>query len=219
MTDTRPGPDELRIRGILRKHGVGPDADEEQPLPAAPARLPAGYRPAPDPDDWFTRLYGPDGESPIGPATSTDTGPDPEDDEPEEQPTPRKRAPRLKTRSGSKRAKTKKPKQEHPAVADPRQSLMDALDNVPPRIRRLAANLAAAGLGWSLGWVAFAEDVVAWIHAHGPTDAQSIFWFVVGLACLALYRRSRRWWWPVAWMASVPAATALAGVLLYAPTA
>jgi hypothetical protein len=44
MTNTRPGPDEKRVRFLLRRAGVGPDADE-QALPATPAHLPAGFEP------------------------------------------------------------------------------------------------------------------------------------------------------------------------------
>ncbi|MHC5259893.1 hypothetical protein ACYSUO_18605 [Streptomyces sp. UC4497] len=50
MTDTRPGADEKRVRFLLRRAGVGPDADE-QPLPAAPAHLPAGFEPRAH--DWL----------------------------------------------------------------------------------------------------------------------------------------------------------------------
>ncbi|MEV7196015.1 hypothetical protein AB0N81_30040 [Streptomyces sp. NPDC093510] len=48
---------------------------------------------------------------------------------------------------------------------------------------------------------------------------QSIFWFCVGIACLALHQVGRGKSAPVAWLASVPAASAVLGVLLYAPTA
>ncbi|MFZ3569442.1 hypothetical protein ACNYS0_21050 [Streptomyces sp. BH034] len=245
MTDTRPGPDEaeLSIADTLRKMGVGPDA-ETPPLPAAPAHLPDGFEPA-APADWFTELYGPDGASPIeAPATPAPVAqpeptpapapepepeaepepepePEPEDlDQVEEQRAPRKR---LRLRADKEReAKYAHKKAEagaHPAVADPRKSLIEAIDGVPPRIRRLASNVAAASLGWSLGWVDFTEEVVVWIHAHGPTDWQSIFWFFVGFVCLNLYRMSRSFLWPLSWFATVPAASALAGVLLYAPTA
>lgn len=209
MTDTRPGPDELRMRGILRDRGVGPDAAEPDP--------PDREQPAPadDPDAWWDRLY-PDEPEPAEdaeePAAEEDA-----DSEPDKAATPRKR-PRLRKATPA-RAKATRKADEHPAVADPRRSLLDAIDAVPHRTRRLISHLTAAGLGWTLGWISFAEDVTAWIRTHHPADPQSIFWYAIGLACLALYRRSRSWWWPLAWLATVPAASAVAGVLLYAPTA
>lgn len=228
MTDTRPGPDELRVRDILRTRGVGPDADEPD-LPAEPDQLPDGYQQAPadDPDAWWDRLYAGEQPKPDSLPTPPDSHEDEADDEdepadetdaePEPGPAPRKR-PRLRKAKPAPPTPTRRPP-DHPAVADPRKSLLDAIDGVSHRTRRLISNLAAAGLGWSLGWVDFVEGVCAWVHTHGPTDAQSIFWFCVGVGCLAFARRGRACWWPVAWLASVPAASAIAGVLLYAPTA
>lgn len=208
MTDTRPGPDELRMRGILRDRGVGPAADES-PLPPD---LPDGFEPRER--DWLDDILD---SNPTEPASQPEGEPE---TAPVEKPTPPKRTrarkDKLKTSTGT--GKTRSKADRHPATADPRKSLLDAIDGVSPRVRRLIANLTAAGLGWSLGWVDFAEDVVAWVRTHHPADPQSIFWYVVGAACLLLYGRSRSWVWPASWFASVPAASLVAGVLLYAPT-
>ncbi|MGW5736993.1 MULTISPECIES: hypothetical protein [Streptomyces] len=241
MGETRPGPDELRVREILRTRGVGPDA----PAPDQPATAPAGHRAAPaeDPDGWWDRLYVDEQPTPAGrtaprlpdwwrkkpehlPPPAEPAEQQEEDDgepEAEEEPeaddeTDTRQRPHLRIAKSSQ-AKGKRKTDRHPAVADPRKSLLDALDSVQPRVRRLISNLAAGGVGWSLGWVAFAQDVCAWVHSHHPADPQSIFWYVVGLCCLSLYRRSRGWAWPASWCASVPAVSAVAGVLLYAPTA
>lgn len=220
MTDTHHSPDEAErlIAATLRALGVGPNA-EEQPLPPLPTHRPTGYPPAaPDPDDWFVRLYGPDGTSPIEPAASPDADPDPDetDTELDEEPAARKVALPWQTKAGRKPT-PRTGRADHPATADPRASLLDAINGVPPRLRRLAGHLAAAGLGWSFEWVDHTKTAVAWIKTEGFADVSSIFSIGFGVACLLLYRSSRGWWWPVAWFASVPAASVIAGVLLYAP--
>lgn len=209
MSDTRPGADELRVRGILRARGVGPDAT---PPPVPP-------KPTAPPRDWLDDILDSNATATPPPASAstrpaTDPKPTPDADRAPKRPTWKTLRGRVQT--GTERGSASG---RHPATVLPRASLLDALDAVAPRNRRLVANVSAAGLSWSFGAVDFVQDVVAWVHAHGPADPQSIFWVLVGVACLALYRRSRGWWWPVAWLASVPAATAVAGVLLYAPTA
>ncbi|MFZ3569942.1 hypothetical protein ACOKM5_23330 [Streptomyces sp. BH097] len=55
---TQPAPDERRVRYLLRRAGVGPDADE-QPLPTLPpGGLPPGYEPAPAPWSWDAYFAG-----------------------------------------------------------------------------------------------------------------------------------------------------------------
>ncbi|MEU1155750.1 hypothetical protein ABZ369_22415 [Streptomyces sp. NPDC005918] len=207
MTDTRPGADELRVRGILRARGVGPAAAPPvPPKPTAPPR------------DWLDDILD---SNTAGPAP-TKAAPQPEP-EGESTAAPAPRRPSavrrvLRPKSGTGGGKTGRAAAPHPAVTDPRTSLVDALDAVPHRLRRLAANSTAAGLGWSLGLVDFTRDICAWVDLHGPADPQSIFWFVVGIACLALHHSGRGRWAPVAWLDSVPAASAVLGVLLYAPT-
>jgi Na+-translocating ferredoxin:NAD+ oxidoreductase RnfD subunit len=44
-----------------------------------------------------------------------------------------------------------------------------------------------------------------------------VFWYAAAGATVLLYRRTRSWWWPVAWLATVPATSTVVGVLLYAP--
>ncbi|MGY0023737.1 hypothetical protein ACVHNB_32810 [Streptomyces sp. YJ-C3] len=51
MTNTRPGPDERRVRAILRRRGVSLGTSEEQPLPPAPEHLPPGFPTRPR--DWL----------------------------------------------------------------------------------------------------------------------------------------------------------------------
>lgn len=100
----------------------------------------------------------------------------------------------------------------------PRQSLIEAWDRVPYRFKWLAYHASAAFLGWTTGLVSWATYVTAWIAATGFLGVQATFWYCVGAATFLLYRRTRGWWLPVAWLAAVPACSTVVGVLLYAPT-
>ncbi|WP_432164882.1 hypothetical protein [Streptomyces sp. bgisy031] len=201
MTETRPGPDELRVRRLLRKHGVGPDALAEQPLPVAPTVTdpPAGYERTPDPDEWFTRLYGEDGTSPVEPATSTDTDPDPDpepaDDDPAEEPAPRER--------------------RRPRIELSRTSLADTLAALTPKQRWLLTHGTAAAAGWPIGLVNWGTGTAHWFAAGNWTSSSA--WTIYGLAAIAIsiYRRTRHRLLPVAWLAAVPVSSVALGVLLY----
>ncbi|MFE5681717.1 hypothetical protein [Streptomyces sp. NPDC056512] len=196
MTDTRPGLDELRLRGILRKQGVSPNGDE-QPLPPMPAHRPAGFPPAPDPDDWFARLYGPDGTSPIEPETSPDTDPEPdpeiEDDEPRR--TPRERA---------------RPRRE-----SPRRALAEAAPNLSPRMRWLALHATTAAAGYPIGLTSWGTDTAAWFAAGHWTASSAWTLYALGAMGLALYRRTRRSSFVLSWIGAVPVSSVALGVLLY----
>lgn len=97
MTTTEPGADELRIRGLLRRRGVGPDALTVPPRPTRPPDVPA---PAADEEerparperlpDWRTgrtiELTAPAEEEGTGKDAAPDTGEDTEDTPHEEEP-------------------------------------------------------------------------------------------------------------------------------------
>lgn len=202
MSETKPGADELRIRGILRQNGVGPDAIP--PKPEDRAR------------DWLDDILdapapAPAPEEPPTPAPAT--GPQPT--------TARKTKPKT-----SKKRKRKRSKRQNPAAArsawdappaSPRQSLADALDRVPYRLKWLAYHASATYLGWSTGLVDYATYVTTWIADTGLIGVQAAFWYGAGAATVLLYRHTRGWWWPTAWLAAVPACSTVVGVLLYAP--
>lgn len=250
MSETKPGADELRIRGLLQQRGVGPDAG---PLPTLPAEEPTPEPgPAPDPDGWWERLYAeerrpaaepapdtarqrrrsprlPDWwldkpehllDDETGPApnddedeapTSTDTDPDePEPADPDAEPAPVRRARRQPLH--------RRPAYTHPAPArSPRQSLLDAYDRMPPRIKWLAYHASAAYAGWELGFVDYATHVTAWIAETGLVGPQAFVWYVVAAVSALLYRRFSRAVLPVSWAAAVPVSSIVVGVLLYAP--
>ncbi|MDX3645308.1 hypothetical protein P1P70_39135, partial [Streptomyces sp. MB09-02B] len=106
-------------------------------------------------------------------------------------------------------------KQEREAA---RQSLLDAWDNVPRRMRWLIRHATAAAVGWPLGWVGWATDTAAWYAAGNWTTPTAWVLYGLGACILGLYRRSRTWAWPFAWCAAVPVSSIAVGVLLYAPT-
>jgi hypothetical protein len=178
---------------------TAPDADElavrarlHKLLDAPDDPAPASDAPAPDADDWWDDLYAGDepADEPDGEA------PDDEDDTPP--PTP------ARTRRASHRP-------------SPRQSLLDAWDGTSPRLRWLIYHGTAAGFGWGLGIVTWSTQVTVWIAADRYADPQSITCYALALAAVALYRRTRHWWWPVAWMTATPICSIVTGVLLYAP--
>ena len=249
MSETKPGADELRIRGLLQQRGVGPDAG---PLPTLPAEEPTpGPGPAPDPDGWWERLYAEERRPAAEPApdtarqrrrsprlpdwwldkpehllddetepdeadedeapTSTDTDPDePEPADPDTEPAPVRRARRQPLHG--------RPAYTHPAPArSPRQSLLDAYDRMPPRIKWLAYHASAAYAGWELGFVDYATHVTAWIAETGLVGPQAFVWYVVAAVSALLYRRFSRAVLPVSWAAAVPVSSIVVGVLLYAP--
>lgn len=203
MSDTKPGADELRIRALLVARQVGPDA-----VPPKPTTRPR---------DWLDDLI------------DTDLAPEPEPEEepaapaPAETPAPaKKQTPAPKP--GSNKARKKRQKKDKPGAprspldsrpSSPRQSLADAWDNVPPRLKWLGYHATAAYLGWSCGLVGWSTYVTGWIADTGPAGPQAFFWYAAAGATFLLYRRTRAWWWPVAWLAAVPVSSTVVGVLLY----
>jgi hypothetical protein len=235
MSGTKPDADERRIQDRLRKLVDGPTAE---PPPMPPGPPPDGYQPAAE-DTWWDDLYADEQPKPeprraaprlpnwwsrkptdLTTDDTDDTGEEPAEDEPEtsedEEPEPEGTGPARKQRRPRPQ---QRPTYQPPASISPRQSLLDAYDRIPPRIKWLAYHSSAAYMGWELGLVDYATHVTAWIADTGLIGPQAFFWYAVSLACVALYRRTLRWWWPTAWMAAIPACSLVTGVLLYAPRA
>lgn len=195
------GADELRIRALLRQNGVGPN-----PIPPKPTGRPR---------DWLDDILNSPPPRPTTPAV-------PPVAQPATPPEP-KQITTAKPKKKRKK-KTKKPTATAPRaafdtqVSDPRQSLLDAWQGIPPRIKWLGYHASAAFLGWTTGLVSWATYVTAWIAATGFLGVQPVFWYCAAAATFLLYRRTRGWWLPVAWLAAVPACSTVVGVLLYAPT-
>lgn len=193
-----PGADERRVRALLVAREVGPDA-----IPPTPTARPR---------DWLDELLASDPE----PAPVVEEAqPEP----PAPAAPPARKQPAKKTKKGGKKQRHPKPGAPRTAwdtrPASPRQSLIEAWDAVPYRLKWLAYHGTAAYLGWSVGLVDWATYVTGWIAATGPTSGQAWFWYATAAGAVLLYRRTRTWWRPVAWLAAVPVTSTVAGVLLY----
>jgi hypothetical protein len=212
--DTQPGADELRVRQMLIKNGVGL-------TPTAPAAIPP--KPTTRPRDWLDDLL--DGGSTA--PNSVKVQPEPLDPEPpvaEPQPPkadPKAAAQKPQATASARRKKLRRPDPRTPRSAwdtrppAPRQSLVEAWGRVPYPLKWLAYHAAAAYLGWTICLVSWATYVTAWIANGHLTSPQSVFWYVAAALTFLLYRRARGMWRPVAWLAAVPAASTVVGVLLY----
>lgn len=198
-----PGPDELRLRAFLTARGIAPN-----PIPPPPAERPR---------DWLDDIL----ESDPAPEPELEEEPSEEPGWAEEEPQPRSKPFRqTKKNSPKKRKKTKPGAPRAGADTSPgaaRQSLADAWDNIPTRLKWLAYHASAAYLGWSTGLVGWSTYVTAWIAATGPAGPQAVFWYVAAAGTVLVYRRTRSWWTPAAWLAAVPVTSTVVGVLLYAP--
>lgn len=209
---TELGADELRMRAILVARQVGPDA-----VPPKPSVRPR---------DWLDDLLEDDSTPEPNPEEETAEEPEatPESvpvEEQEEQFQPRPKLSRPAKKSGSKKRKKPKPGASRAGVDTrptlTRQSLADAWDNIPTRLKWLAYHASAAYLGWSMGLVGWSTYVTAWIATTGPLGPQAVFWYVAAAGTVLVYRRTRTWWTPAAWLAAVPVTSTVVGVLLYAP--
>jgi hypothetical protein len=223
--DTERGADELRLKAILTTRGVGPDA-EPPAVPPKPAGRPRDWlddildtkpspapatapKPTPKPEWKATAKSSP------GPAAPTSTV-----GKTTQKPPAAEKKPQAK--AGKKRRKKRKrrgPNTPHSPLdnrqASPRQSLLDAWGAVPYRLKWLAYHAAAGYLGWAIGLVGWVTYVTRWIAGGHLADPQAIFWYLAGAATLLLHHATRGRWWPVAWLAAVPATSTVAGVLLY----
>jgi hypothetical protein len=177
--------------------------------PAAP--IPP--KPTTRPRDWLDDiLTSPKPEPTPAPAAAKPT--------PAPAPQPVSKAPAKTKKQKQKQRKGSRPSPDTPRSAfdtrppSPRQSLLDAWAGVPYRLKWLGYHAAAAYLGWSVGLVGYVTYVTTWIAATG-FGPQAIFWCCAGAATFLLHHRTRAWWWPVAWLAAIPATSVVAGVLLY----
>jgi hypothetical protein len=195
-----PGADERRMQHILKERGIGFDA------PSTP--------PAERPRDWLDELLDENAPAPVD-----------ETVEPEAEQTPVKpKKPQASKAQKTRKRKRRQPKHHTPdtprsawdnEASDPRQSLLDAWAAIPYRLKWLAYHLAAAAAGWKLGWVTWSTDTAAWFAAGHWLSVSAFVLYGLGVLAVGIYRRTRRWAWPVAWAAAIPVTSAIAGLLLY----
>jgi hypothetical protein len=206
---TKPDAEERRIRAHLRELVDGPDTEPD--LPAEPPRLPDGY--GPRERDWLDDIL--DAKAPKPEPIEEPEAAEPEPTDPATPATPEN--------PKARKTRRKRPRRHDPAAPRsawdsqppaPRQSLIEAWDRVPYRLKWLAYHAAAGYLGWSVGLVDWTTYVTAWIFANG-FGPQTVFWCLAAAATFLLHHRTRSWWWPLAWLAAVPATSTVVGVLLY----
>jgi hypothetical protein len=194
MSGSKPGADELRMRGILRKRGVGYDAGP----PAAPPALPAGYEPAPAADDWWNDLYDEDDPGPVD----------------EEEPAAKDSAP---SRPGWWQTQPDYyPRPHMPAVLTRTRDRADAA--LSPKTRAALYNASAAGAGWMLGLYQQCAHALADCGQQYSTSGALTLGIGTCLLIAHIWDRRTRHWWPgIAWVARIPLATALTALALWAP--
>ena len=224
---TSQGADERRIRSLLVTMGVGPDA---APAPApAPARQPTAKD-----DSWWDELYADEPAPPRRPSPRLpDWWRDKPEDLTEQTPDPAAAAapvtppvtPPTSTPPADTvpTAKPDTPPAQPPARPAarrhaPPQSLLDAWDSIRPRTRWLIHHATAAAAGWPIGLVGWGSNTAAWFAAGNWTAPSAWVCYGLGIGAITLHRRTRTWFWPVAWAATIPVSSITAGVLLYAPT-
>lgn len=197
-------------RLVVLVDGPGTVSDAPEPAAAIPPE------PAARPRDWLDDIL--DASVPAPEPVKDEAKPEPEA-EPTAPAAPAKpKKPKVKA---SKRRRPARRSPDAPRSAwdsqpvSPRQSLIEAWDRVPYRLKWLAYHASAAYLGWTVGLVGWATYVTAWIAAGHLTSPQAVFWYVAGALTVLLHHRTRSWWWPVAWLAAVPVTSTVVGVLLY----
>jgi hypothetical protein len=168
-----------------------------------PGPPPDGYRLAARPRDWLDDIL----DSNATPPTQSPRGPVP-------LPGPVAKEPTTPAKP-SRKPRPPRPAPRAAQQAAPRQSLLDAWDRTPRRLRWLAHHGTAAVPGWWLGWVDWGTDTAAWYAAGHWVSPSGLVLYGLGACLLALYRRSRAWAWPFAWAAAVPVSSIALGVLLY----
>lgn len=186
---TSPDADELRIRSILRKLGVGPDATPPAMPPDPP---PPAYKPGPAREDWW---------SPAEPVE------DDTDDEPdEEQPRPFAPQPDYWPRPHIPAALTTVPDKAAAAISPGTRRLLYNASAAGAGwalglYDQFAAALADCGTNYSISGAIVLGVGGSLLIAH--------VWD----------RRTRHWWGGIAWCARIPLATAVLALALWAPAA
>jgi hypothetical protein len=89
------------------------------------------------------------------------------------------------------------------------------------RFKKLLYNASAAGAGWGLSWEGRLHEVLVSCgrETSDPYAAMILGAAVVGATAILIDRRTRGWWWPLAWVCRIPLAAAVLALALYTPAA
>lgn len=211
MSGPTPDADELAVKERLITLVDGPaPAPTQQALPPKPATRPR---------DWLDDLLDEPAEAP--PAAAPIEQPSVKEPAAAKPPAPAASPEPKKPKAEPRRGRPRRRNSATPRSAwdtqphDPRQSLIEAWDRIPYRLKWLAYHLAAAYAGLRLGIVTWSSNTAAWFAAGHWTSSSAWVLYVLGALVAALYRRSRPWAWPVAWLAAIPVSSVVIGLLLY----
>ncbi|WP_327419709.1 hypothetical protein [Streptomyces sp. NBC_01233] len=160
-----------------------------------------GQPPADDDGDWLDRLWADEDLAPAAPAPEADQ-PEPGDN------------PELSKDDDPQAAKpwfTPQPGYWPSVPEMPKPSLSDGA-------KRFLFNVGAGVAGWAFG---LTPTFGGWIGDCGRDYSISAALVLGGGICFGIAafwdRRTRHWYWPLAWIARIPLASAVTALALYAP--
>lgn len=163
-----------------------------------------GQPPADDKGDWLDRLWADEDLAPAAPATPQPEAGDQEDtDNPE------------LSKDDPEAAKSPwfTPQPGYwPSLPDmPKPSLSDGA-------KRFLFNVGAGATGWAFGLTPTLGDRIADCGRDYSISAALVLGGGICFGIAAFWdRRTRHWYWPLAWFARIPLASAITALALYAP--
>ncbi|WP_327411324.1 hypothetical protein OG458_42060 (plasmid) [Streptomyces sp. NBC_01281] len=111
----------------------------------------------------------------------------------------------------------KRPSQAERVVSAPapRMSLLDAVNNVTPRVRWLVVHASAAAIGYRLGWVQWATRTNDWLDHHGYLNPNAFALIGLAVGAELLRRAFREEALVIRLLAAIPVASIAIGTALY----
>lgn len=122
-----------------------------------------------------------------------------------------------------KKAPTPRPARRRPPFAAPavptvsKASVLQRVQNIKPHTRWAAYNGTALAAGFWREFPQFFTDATAYMveTQDSATTAYCLSSYTIAVAIFVLDRAARGWWLPFAWLARIPSASLVVGVLLY----
>jgi hypothetical protein len=101
------------------------------------------------------------------------------------------------------------------ATPAPRMSLLEAVQNVPPRFRWLILHSSAAAAGYRFGWVQYFTRYSDWLAHHGWLNVTGGFWVGCVVGGELLRRQGRGKALVIRWAFAFPMSSLVVGTLFY----